>query len=170
MGNLRRRMTVSAVIAALLTVLPLAAQTERDSGASSQGPVAASVQGPYQDFTRRGARLFLVRHAELLGPRHRIDPGYDREIRLALWNDPMGRLFYAMAAEDAMNGRTGLVNGGRSLGAGLALTALGSAVSPLPAFVEVFLPPPAATHNVSQEQAGDQRPEPPAAPSQSPPA
>lgn len=52
-------------------------------------------------------------------------PRTDREYRLALWNSPMGRLYYDRAAAEAMLGREGLVGGGRMLGLGMATVALG---------------------------------------------
>jgi hypothetical protein len=43
----------------------------------------------------------------------------------ALWNSDMGRLYYAMAAEQSMLGREGLVNGGRMAGVGLGTAGIG---------------------------------------------
>ncbi len=50
---------------------------------------------------------------------------HEREWREALWNAPMGRLYYELAAQQAMLGRGGLVNGGHMLGVGLGTTAIG---------------------------------------------
>ena len=52
-------------------------------------------------------------------------PSSESEYRLALWNSPMGRLYYGRAEAEAMLGREGLVHGGHSLGVGLATTAVG---------------------------------------------
>ena len=52
-------------------------------------------------------------------------PSSPSEFRLALWNSPMGRLYYARAEAEAMLGREGLVHGGHSLGVGIATTAIG---------------------------------------------
>jgi hypothetical protein len=54
-----------------------------------------------------------------------MTPSSDSEFRLALWNSPMGRLYYGRAEAEAMLGREGLVHGGHSLGVGLATTAIG---------------------------------------------
>ena len=51
----------------------------------------------------------------------------DRELRIALWESPLGRVSYALGAEQAMLGREGLVHGGHMLGAGMTLQALGGA-------------------------------------------
>ena len=56
-------------------------------------------------------------------------PSSPSEFRLALWNSPMGRLYYARAEAEAMLGREGLVHGGHSLGVGVATTAIGDSSS-----------------------------------------
>jgi hypothetical protein len=57
--------------------------------------------------------------------RNAATPRTDRELRLALWNSPMGRLYYERAAAESMLGREGLVGGGRLAGLGLTTAALG---------------------------------------------
>ncbi len=54
-----------------------------------------------------------------------LTPKNSKEFTLALWNAPMGRLFYSRAEVEAMLGREGLVHGGRMTGLGLATTAVG---------------------------------------------
>lgn len=56
-------------------------------------------------------------------------PSSESEFRLALWNSPMGRLYYGRAEAEAMLGREGLVHGGHSLGAGMGTTAIGDTPS-----------------------------------------
>lgn len=56
-------------------------------------------------------------------------PSSEAEFRLAMWNSPMGRLYYDRAEAEAMLGREGLVHGGHSLGVGMAATAIGDASS-----------------------------------------
>lgn len=56
-------------------------------------------------------------------------PTSEREFRLALWNSPMGRLYYDRAEAEAMLGREGLVHGGHSLGVGMATFAVGDTPS-----------------------------------------
>ena len=51
-----------------------------------------------------------------------IDPALRTQ---ALWNSDMGRLHYELAAQQAMLGREGLVNGGRMIGVGLGTAAIG---------------------------------------------
>ncbi len=62
---------------------------------------------------------------EALVYRAAMTPTSESEFRLALWNSPMGRLYYARAEAEAMLGREGLVHGGHSLGVGLSTTAVG---------------------------------------------
>jgi len=56
-------------------------------------------------------------------------PSSESEYRLALWNSPMGRLYYSRAEAEAMLGREGLVHGGRGLGIGMTTAAIGDASS-----------------------------------------
>ncbi|HQP43326.1 MAG TPA: hypothetical protein PLV66_06610 [Thermoanaerobaculales bacterium] len=58
-----------------------------------------------------------------------LTPTSEAEFRLAMWNSPMGRLYYGRAEAEAMLGREGLVHGGHSLGVGVATTAVGDASS-----------------------------------------
>lgn len=57
--------------------------------------------------------------------RSALTPRSNKEFTLALWNAPMGRLYYSRAEAEAMLGREGLVHGGRMTGLGLATTAVG---------------------------------------------
>ena len=52
-------------------------------------------------------------------------PRTNQELRLALWNSPMGRLHYERTAAESMLGREGLVGGGRLAGLGMGTAALG---------------------------------------------
>jgi hypothetical protein len=54
-----------------------------------------------------------------------ITPSSPNEFRLALWDSPMGRLYYSRAEAEAMLGREGLVHGGRMVGLGMGAAALG---------------------------------------------
>jgi len=64
-------------------------------------------------------------HLEALAFQAALKPKNAQERTLALWNSEMGRVHYALAAEHAMLGREGLVNGGRMLGVGLGTSAIG---------------------------------------------
>jgi hypothetical protein len=57
--------------------------------------------------------------------RSAIAPTSAREFRLALWDSPMGRLYYDRAEQESMLGRGGLVAGNRMIGLGMSTTALG---------------------------------------------
>lgn len=54
-----------------------------------------------------------------------LKPASDKEFTLALWDAPLGRTLYAVAADQAMLGREGLVGGGRMVGLGMSSSALG---------------------------------------------
>jgi hypothetical protein len=62
---------------------------------------------------------------EALVYRSALTPTSPKEFTLALWNAPMGRLYYSRAEAEAMLGREGLVHGGRMVGLGMAPTSLG---------------------------------------------
>lgn len=49
----------------------------------------------------------------------------EREYRALLWSDPLARVRYNMAAEQAMLGREGLVHGGHMVGIGLGNAVIG---------------------------------------------
>ena len=66
---------------------------------------------------------------EALVYRAAMTPSSESEFRLALWNSPMGRLYYTRAEAEAMLGREGLVHGGHSLGVGMATFAVGDTPS-----------------------------------------
>jgi len=125
----------------LFAAAAAAAQTSDLTARAVEEPATTAETGASFDFSAHSFRLYLASHPELLRPVRILDLRYDRAVRLALWNDPLGRVYYNLAAEESMLGRTGLVNGGRALGAGLALTALGGASSPLAAYVETLMPP-----------------------------
>jgi len=54
--------------------------------------------------------------AEVLAFQAALRPRGAKERAQALWNSDLARVYYALAAEQAMLGREGLVNGGRTLG------------------------------------------------------
>jgi hypothetical protein len=63
--------------------------------------------------------------SEVLAFQAALEPRSPEERTRALWDSEMGRLHYALAAEQAMLGREGLVNGGRMMGLGMATAAIG---------------------------------------------
>jgi len=67
----------------------------------------------------------VERRAETLAYQAALRPVDPTERTEALWGSEMGRLYYELAAQQAMLGREGLVNGGRMTGVGLATAGLG---------------------------------------------
>jgi len=63
--------------------------------------------------------------AEVLAFSAALRPRTGKERTQALWNSDMARVHYALAAQHAMLGREGLVNGGRMAGVGLATAGIG---------------------------------------------
>ena len=63
--------------------------------------------------------------AEVLAFTAALRPVSGKERIQALWNSDMARVHYALAAQHAMLGREGLVNGGRMAGVGLGTAGIG---------------------------------------------
>ena len=63
--------------------------------------------------------------AEVLAFKAALRPRGAKERAQALWNSDLARVYYALAAEQAMLGREGLVNGGRMAGVGLGTAGIG---------------------------------------------
>jgi hypothetical protein len=63
--------------------------------------------------------------AEVLAFQATLRPTSAEERTLALWQSDLARVHSALAAEHAMLGREGLVNGGRMAGVGLATAGIG---------------------------------------------
>lgn len=99
-----------------LEALPLDALAA--AGEAVPLPAANGLEGDLTDDSR-DALVF----------RAAMTPTSESEFRIALWNSPMGRLYYGRAEAEAMLGREGLVHGGHSLGVGVATTALGDTSS-----------------------------------------
>jgi len=64
-------------------------------------------------------------HDESLVYETALTPRDPAERTLALWDSDLGRVHWALASEQAMLGREGLVHGGHMVGLGLATTAIG---------------------------------------------
>jgi len=67
----------------------------------------------------------VAERAEVLSYQAALRPVDAAERTRALWDSDLARVHYALAAEQAMLGREGLVNGGRMAGVGLATAGLG---------------------------------------------
>ncbi len=63
--------------------------------------------------------------AEALGFQAALQVQSPKERTEALWNSDLGRVYYEQAAQQAMIGRQGLVNGGRMAGLGMATAGIG---------------------------------------------
>lgn len=117
----------------LLLALPAAAQHSTDGTPEESTPGGDGASSRTIEHADRGEhpRFHLDWESELHGELTVFDPDTlfpaptSRELRLALWHSPMGRLHYDMTAAEAMLGRDGLVRGGRMLGVGLGSTAFG---------------------------------------------
>lgn len=82
-------------------------------------------ESPNQDLNDLSLPNDGAERAEVLAFQASLQPKSPNERTLALWNSEMGRLHYALAAEQAMLGREGLVNGGRMAGLGMATAGIG---------------------------------------------
>ena len=114
-------------IAGLILVLACGvAFAQRPSGE------AATTGDPHPDPAAHERRLSLNLESAIGSELPWIDQAKllnlsERQQRAQLWNAPMGRLYYNFAAQQAMLGREGLVNGGQMLGLGMSNLALGDA-------------------------------------------
>ncbi len=88
---------------------------------STPGETLLGTDGP----TEMVDEQIVADRAEVLAYRAALRPIDDAERTRALWDSDLGRVRYALAAEQAMLGREGLVNGGRMAGVGLATAGLG---------------------------------------------
>ncbi len=122
-------MRLCAAVLALLLFAPPAAAQERFS--LGLGELDRQLEDlPVMDSAPVGGTGGIVadvedHNREALVYRSAMTPRSAKEFSLALWNAPMGRLYYSRAEAEAMLGREGLVNGGRMVGLGLGTTAIG---------------------------------------------
>ncbi len=117
----------SAVLTVLMViaVVPAAAQDRFSLGLDTL-PLDAAVVLPLNAGDPQDLEFDLTDESrEALVYRTALTPESPREFTLALWNAPMGRLYYSRAEAEAMLGREGLVHGGRMTGFGMATTAIG---------------------------------------------
>lgn len=117
---------VPLILAALsLAVTATAAAQDGFSLGLDKLPLDAVVAAPTGAGTD-GLELELDDDSrEALVYRAAVTPASPTEFRLALWDSPMGRLYYGRAEAEAMLGREGLVHGGRMIGLGMGAAALG---------------------------------------------
>ena len=111
----------SAILTALVVtaVLPAAAQDRFSLGLDAL-PLEPATVLPLDTGDSQGLELEVAAESrEALVYRSALTPKSPREFTLALWNAPMGRLYYSRAEAEAMLGREGLVHGGRIEGGDL---------------------------------------------------
>jgi len=116
--------------AAVLLLLPGAAGAEEPSPPPLTRPVAGVAAEEESRSLGIGLEHLLLEHHASFESRLSVDLDFEREMRLALWNHPDGRLAWTMASELSMVGRTGMVHGGHMLGVGPGTTAIGDRRSP----------------------------------------
>jgi hypothetical protein len=63
--------------------------------------------------------------AEMLAFKASLRPRTAKERAQALWNSDLAKVYYSLAAQQAMLGREGLVNGGRMTGVGMGTAGIG---------------------------------------------
>ena len=119
-------MRTLVVVLLTLIALPVAAGegfglglAEMDFSAADEADVAPLAAGIETDDVDSADRSESLVYRTAMMPR---DP---TERTLALWNSDLGRVRWALAEQEAMLGRQGLVHGGRMVGLGLATSAVG---------------------------------------------
>jgi len=114
-----------AIIVALVA-LPVAAENGFTLGLDAMDFSAPeSAQTPEPSLTQMVSDEIPAERAEVLAFQASLHVQSPDERTQALWNSDLGRVHYALAAEQAMLGREGLVNGGRMAGVGLATAGIG---------------------------------------------
>jgi len=117
------RWSVSLIVA--LVALPVMSGDDFSLGLTAMDFSADPAEKAQPAFRELGANEAHPDHRESLVYRAALQPPTANEQTLALWDSELGRVYYAMAAEQAMLGRQGLVNGGRMVGLGLATGTIG---------------------------------------------
>ena len=118
------RFLVAFVVA--LLALPVGAEDGFILGlAEMDFSAPESAQASEPNLTEMVSDEIPAEHAEVLAFQASFHVQRPNERTLALWNADLGRVYYAMAAEQAMLGREGLVNGGRMAGLGMATAGIG---------------------------------------------
>ena len=113
------------VLLVALVALPVAAGDDFTLGLVGMD-FSASQSNPAPDtLTRMVADDVPTVRGEVLAFQASLQTQSPNERTKALWNSDMGRVHYALAAEQAMLGREGLVNGGRMAGLGMATAGIG---------------------------------------------
>lgn len=91
--------------------------TEMDFAGEADGAADDSILLTTDDVGAEPAEVLAFQAAlHVQSPKDRTE---------ALWNSDLGRVYYEQAAQQAMLGRQGLVNGGRMTGLGMATAGIG---------------------------------------------
>jgi hypothetical protein len=117
------RLLVALLIA--LTALPVAAEEGFTLGLAEMDFAAGATDGPADDAILLTTNDVPPERAEVLAFQAALRPRSAKERTQALWNSDMARVYSALAAQQAMLGREGLVNGGRMAGVGMATAGIG---------------------------------------------
>ena len=113
------------VVLVALMALPVAAEDGFTLGLTE---IDFAAENPVETPDNVGAMVtdeIPPERAEVLAFQAALRPRTGKERTQALWNSDMSRVHYALAAQHAMLGREGLVNGGRMAGVGLATAGIG---------------------------------------------
>jgi hypothetical protein len=113
---------------ALLVALVAVPVVAEDGFTLGLAEIDFSVEKPAAAATTLGAMVsgeIPAERAEVLAFQAALRPRNAKERTQALWNSDMARVHYALAAQQAMLGREGLVNGGRMAGLGMATAGIG---------------------------------------------
>jgi len=114
------------VLLGALVALPVAAGDDFTLGLAEMDFAAEpATEDSTQDLNELTLPDSSGERAEVLAFQAALQPRSPNERTKALWNSDMGRVHYALAAEQAMLGREGLVNGGRMAGLGMATAGIG---------------------------------------------
>ncbi len=108
-----------------MVAFPVAADDGFGLGLAEMDFSAKTTDEATDDLTVLAAQDIPSERAEVLAFQASLRPTTGAERTQALWNSDMARVHYALAAQHAMLGREGLVNGGRMAGVGLATAGIG---------------------------------------------
>jgi len=120
-----RAMRSLIAIFIVLAAFPVSADDGFTLGLAEMDFAAGETQEMAAGISALAADELPAERAEVLAFQASLGHTTGAERTQALWNSEMGRLYYAMAAQQAMLGREGLVNGGRMAGVGLGTAGIG---------------------------------------------
>lgn len=113
-----------AVFVALMA-LPVAAEEEFTLGLAEMDFTAEETAVTPDGVDAMVTGEVPPERAEILAFKAGLRPSSGKERSQALWDSDLARVYYSLAAQQAMLGREGLVNGGRMNGVGLGTAGIG---------------------------------------------